>query len=327
MGAYNAINKFTPPKKPLRAAPRRVAAIANYDELLQALYEKNGSKPQASELRDALKDKGVKFRLTDVFNATNKFTPRKKPLRAAPRRVAATNNYDEVLQALFEKNWSKPSPRELIAALALEGVEINVQQATPAVRRFTPVKTLVNRPHEPTHPSIRALGLKLQQNKARHHQRRRMPAASTGNYVKRMQEKLMQERAEILARHPEYATWKEYLAKEQAKADKLQGQYRQRRRMPDRRMPGLSNNIKAIQEKLMQERATILARHPEYATWAEYKVKEQAKADKLQGQYRQRRRMPAASTHPRIEALQMKLMQERAEILARHPEYDTWAKY
>merc|ERR1711964_668365 len=50
-------------------------------------------------------------------------------------------------------------------------------------------------------------------------------------------------------------------------------------------------------------------------------------ADKLQGQYRQRRRMPAASTHPRIEALQMKLMQERAEILARHPEYDTWAEY
>merc|ERR1711964_420277 len=346
---------------------------------------------------------GVKLGMLEAYNAINKFTPPKNPLRAAPRRVAATNNYDEVLQALFEKNWSKPSPRELIAALALEGVEINVQQATPAVRRFTPVKTLVNRPHEPTHPSIRALGLKLQQNKARHHQRRRMPAASTGNYVKRMQEKLMQKRAAILARtyggqleasrnaprrtppastsdyvkrmqdkimqerarpgygqyhqrrrmpaastdnyvkqmqdkimqkraailakHPEYDTWAEYKVKEQAKADKLKGQYHGRRRMPDRRMPGLSNNIKAIQEKLMQERAEILARHPEYATWAEYKVKEQAKADKLQGQYRQRRRMPAASTHPRIEALQMKLMQERAEILARHPEYDTWAEY
>merc|ERR1712096_472474 len=139
-------------------------------------------------------------------------------------------------------------------------------------------------------------------------QRRRMPAASTHPRIEALQMKLMQERAEILARHPEYDTWAEYKVKEQAKVD---GQYR----------------IKAIQKKLMQERAEILARHPEHDTWAEYKVKEQAKADKLQGQYRQRRRMPAASTHPRIEALQMKLMQERAEILARHPEYDTWAEY
>merc|ERR1712096_340049 len=254
MGAYNAINKFTPPKKPLRAAPRRVAATANYDELLQALYEKNGSKPQASELRDALKDKGVKFRLTDVFNATNKFTPRKKPLRAAPRRVAATNNYDEVLQALFEKNWSKPSPRELIAALALEGIEINVQQATPAVRRFTPVKTLVNRPHEPTHPSIRALGLKLQQNKARHHQRRRMPAASTGNYVKRMQEKLMQKRAADRAR---------------TYGGQLEASRNAPRRTPS---PQTSSAIKAIQMKLQQARAAILAKYPEYETWAEYEA-------------------------------------------------------
>merc|ERR1712096_182608 len=161
-------------------------------------------------------------------------------------------------------------------------------------------------------------------------QRRRMPdrrMPGLSNNIKRMQDKIMQKRAAILAKHPEYDTWAEYKVKEQAKADKLKGQYHGRRRMPDRRMPGLSNNIKAIQEKLMQERAEILARHPEYATWAEYKVKEQAKADKLQGQYRQRRRMPAASTHPRIEALQMKLMQERAEILARHPEYDTWAEY
>merc|ERR1711900_49633 len=187
-------------------------------------------------------------------------------------------------------------------------------------------------PPASTSDYVKRMQEKIMQERARpgygqYHQRRRMPAASTDNYVKRMQDKIMQKRAEILARHPEYATWKEYLAKEQAKADKLQGQYRQRRRMPDRRMPGLSNNIKAIQEKLMQERAEILARHPEYATWAEYKVKEQAKADKLQGQYRQRRRMPAVSTHPRIEALQMKLMQEIAEILARHPEYDTWAEY
>merc|ERR1712096_325437 len=128
-----------------------------------------------------------------------------------------------------------------------------------------------------------------------------------------IQKKLMQARAEILARHPEYATWKEYLAKEQAKADKLQGQYRQRRRMPDRRMPGLSNNIKAIQEKLMQERATILAKHPEYDTWAEYKVKEQAKADKLKGQYHGRRGMPAAS----IMEKQRKIMEQRAATRAR----------
>merc|ERR1712096_455197 len=130
-----------------------------------------------------------------------------------------------------------------------------------------------------------------------------------GQYrIKAIQKKLMQARAEILARHPEYATWKEYLAKEQAKADKLQGQYRQRRRMP-----GLSNNIKAIQEKLMQERATILAKHPEYDTWAEYKVKEQAKADKLKGQYHGRRRMPAAS----IMEKQRKIMEQRAATRAR----------
>merc|ERR1711900_124398 len=108
----------------------------------------------------------------------------------------------------------------------------------------------------PTHPSIRALGLKIQEEKARpgygqYHQRRRMPAASTGDYVKRMQEKLMQKRAAILAKHPEYDTWAEYKVKEQAKAD---GQYR----------------IKAIQKKLMQERAAILAKYPEYETWAEY---------------------------------------------------------
>merc|ERR1711900_151106 len=108
-----------------------------------------------------------------------------------------------------------------------------------------------------------------------------------------------------------YDTWAYYKVKEQAKADKLKGQYHGRRRMPDRRMPGLSNNIKAIQEKLMQERAEILARHPEYDTWAEYKVKEQAKAD---GQYR-------------IKAIQKKLMQERAAILAKYPEYETWAEY
>merc|ERR1712202_18033 len=129
---------------------------------------------------------------------------------------------------------------------------------------------------------------KIMQERARpgygqYRQRRRMPAASTDNYVKRMQDKIMQKRAAILAKHPEYDTWAEYKVKEQAKADKLKGQYHGRRRMPARRMPGLSNNIKAIQEKLMQERAEILARHPEYATWAEYKVKEQAKVD---GQYR-----------------------------------------
>merc|ERR1712096_521807 len=100
-----------------------------------------------------------------------------------------------------------------------------------------------------------------------------MPAASTHPRIEALQMKLMQERAEILARHPEYDTWAEYKVKEQAKVD---GQYR----------------IKAIQKKLMQERAAILAKHPEYDTWAEYKVKEQAKADKLKGQYRQRRRMP-----------------------------------
>merc|ERR1711964_238011 len=286
---------------------------------------------------------GVKLGMLEAYNAINKFTPPKNPLRAAPRRVAATNNYDEVLQALFEKNWSKPSPRELIAALALEGVEINVQQATPAVRRFTPVKTLVNRPHEPTHPSIRALGLKLQQNKARHHQRRRMPAASTGNYVKRMQDKIMQKRAATHARtyggqleanrnaprRTPPASTSDYVKRMQDKimqerARPGYGQYHQRRRMP---AASTDNYVKRMQDKIMQKRAAILAKHPEYATWAEYKVKEQAKADKLQGQSRQRRRMPAASTHPRIEALQMKLMQERAEILARHPEYDTWAEY
>merc|ERR1711964_9297 len=107
--------------------------------------------------------------------------------------------------------------------------------------------------------------------------------------------------------------------------------------------PQTSPRIKALQKQIMQERAEILARHPEYDTWAEYKVKEQAKADKLQGQYRQRRRMPAASIHPRIRALQMKIMQERsairikalqkkiqkerAAILAKYPEYETWAEY
>merc|ERR1711964_963920 len=228
-----------------------------------------------------------------------------------------------------------------------------------------------------THPRIEALQMKLMQERAeilaRHPEydtwaeyKVKEQAKVDGQYrIKAIQKKLMQARAEILARHPEYATWKEYLAKEQAKADKLQGQYRQRRRMPDRRMPGLSNNIKAIQEKLMQERATILAKHPEYDTWAEYKVKEQAKADKLKGQYHGRRRMPAASimekqrkimeqraanrartyggqleasrnaprrtpspqTSSAIKAIQMKLQQERAAILAKYPEYETWAEY
>merc|ERR1712096_194059 len=174
-----------------------------------------------------------------------------------------------------------------------------------------------------THPRIEALQMKLMQERAEilasHPEydtwaeyKVKEQAKVDGQYrIKAIQKKLMQARAEILARHPEYATWKEYLVKEQAKADKLQGQYRQRRRMPDRRMPGLINNIKAIQEKLMQERATILAKHPEYDTWAEYKVKEQAKVD---GQYR-------------IKAIQKKLMQERAEILAKYPEYETWAEY
>merc|ERR1712096_326818 len=161
-----------------------------------------------------------------------------------------------------------------------------------------------------------------------------------------LQMKLMQERAEILASHPEYDTWAEYKVKEQAKVD---GQYR----------------IKAIQKKLMQARAEILARHPEYATWKEYLAKEQAKADKLKGQYHGRRRMPAASimekqrkimeqraatrartyggqleasrnaprrtpspqTSSAIKALQMKLQQEKAAILAKYPEYETWAEY
>merc|ERR1712096_507855 len=103
-------------------------------------------------------------------------------------------------------------------------------------------------------------------------------------------------------------TWAEYKVKEQAKADKLKGQYRQRRRML---AASTHPRIEALQMKLMQERAEILASHPEYDTWAEYKVKEQAKVD---GQYR-------------IKAIQKKLMQARAEILARHPEYATWKEY
>merc|ERR1711964_322970 len=273
------------------------------DRVLQALYEKNGSKPSAFELKKALALEGVTLGHIKACSATLRFTPREKPLRKpspqtssrikalqkniqkenaerlartyggqleasrnAPRRTPPRaikfNNYDEVLQALYEKNWSpkygwpRLQPKDLMAALAPKGVKINVIEATHAVRRFTPVKTLLNRPHQPTHPSIRALGLKLQEEKARpgygqYHQRRRMPAASTDNYVKRMQDKIMQKRAEILARHPEYATWKEYLAKEQAKADKLQGQYRQRRRMPDRRTPSpqTSSAINAIHMK------------------------------------------------------------------------------
>merc|ERR1711964_214839 len=144
-------------------------------------------------------------------------------------------------------------------------------------------------------------------------QRRRMPAASTHPRIEALQMKLMQERAEILARHPEYDTWAEYKVKEQAKVD---GQYR----------------IKAIQKKLMQERAAILIKYPEYATWKEYLAKEQAKADKLQGQYRQRRRMPdrrtpSPQTSSAINAIHMKLQQEKAAILAKYPEYETWAEY
>merc|ERR1711900_104239 len=225
-------------------------------------------------------------------------------------------------------------------------------------------------PPASTSDYVKRMQDKIMQERARpgygqYHQRRRMPAASTDNYVKRMQDKIMQKRAAILAKHPEYDTWAEYKVKEQAKADKLKGQYHGRRRMPDRRMPGLSNNIKAIQEKLMQKRATILAKHPEYDTWAEYKVKEQARADKLKGQYHGRRRMPAASimekqrkimeqraatrartyggqleasrnaprrtpspqTSSAINAIHMKLQQEKAAILAKYPEYETWAEY
>merc|ERR1711964_948427 len=140
---------------------------------------------------------------------------------------------DRVLQTLYETKGSMPQPRELITALACEGVEINVIQATHAVRKFTPCK-----------------------------KRRRMPAASTGNHIKAMQEKIMQERAAILAKHPEYRTWAEYMASK-----------KRRRMLPGpKKMPAVSidNHIKAMQEKIMQERAAILAKHPEYNTWAEY---------------------------------------------------------
>merc|ERR1711964_295307 len=156
----------------------------------------------------------------------------------------------------------------------------------------------------PTHPSIRALGLKLQEEKARpgygqYHQRRRMPAASTSDYVKAMQEKIMDKKAASFART--YGGQLEASSKKPLRTS----------------FPQISPRIKALQKQIMDKKAEILARHPEYDTWAEYKVKEQAKADKLQGQYRQRRRMPAASIHPRIRALQMKLQQERAATRAR----------
>merc|ERR1712202_71014 len=177
---------------------------------------------------------------------------RNAPRRTPPRAIKF-NNYDEVLQALYEKNWSpskgwpKLQPKDLMAALALKGVKINVIQATHAVRRFTPVKTLLNRPHQPTHPSIRALGLKLQEEKARpgygqYHQRRRMPAASTGDYVKRMQEKLMQKRAADRAR---------------TYGGQLEASRNAPRRTPS---PQTSPAIKAIQMKLQRARAADRAR-------------------------------------------------------------------
>merc|ERR1712096_487171 len=64
---------------------------------------------------------------------------------------------------------------------------------------------------------------------------RRTPPASTSDYVKRMQDKIMQERA-----RPWY------------------GQYHQRRRMPA--APQISSRIKALGLKLQQERAADRAR-------------------------------------------------------------------
>merc|ERR1712096_523668 len=140
---------------------RRGAADGQVDRLLQTLYEETGSKPSMHRLIDALKEEGVKLGMHQAFRAVNKFKPARAQKARPSRPQPIPPRAMEVLQELFEKNWSKAQPSELRAALAREGIEISVHQATQAVRRFTPVKTLANRPHEPTHPSIRALGLKI----------------------------------------------------------------------------------------------------------------------------------------------------------------------
>merc|ERR1711964_688744 len=118
---------------------------------------------------------------------------------------------------------------------------------------------------------------------------RRTPPASTSDYVKRMQDKKMQERA-----RPGY------------------GQYHQRRRMPA--APQISSRIKALGLKLQQERA----KHGEgrEAVYREFEASRNAP-----------RRTPSPQTSPAIKAIQMKLQQERAAILAKYPEYKTWAEY
>merc|ERR1711964_955260 len=162
---------------------RRGAADGQVDRLLQTLYEETGSKPSMHRLIDALKEEGVKLGMGQAFNAVNKFKPARaqkaRPSRRQTQPIPRAK-LTEVLQALYEKNESMPQAGELIHALKAvdEGLEINIIEATKVVNRFTP-KPLP------------------------------MPPISTGNN-NAIKEEIMYQRAEILAEHPEYDTWKEY---------------------------------------------------------------------------------------------------------------------
>merc|ERR1712202_18116 len=114
-------------------------------------------------------------------------------------------------------------------------------------------------------------------------------------YVKRMQDKIMQKRAAILAKHPEYGTWAEYKVKEQAKADNLKEQYHGRRRMP-------AASIMEKQRKIMEQRAADRAR---------------TYGGQLEASRNAPRRTPSPQTSSAIKALQMKLQEKRAATRAR----------
>merc|ERR1711964_810249 len=112
-----------------------------------------------------------------------------------------------------------------------------------------------------------ALQMKLQQKRAATRARtyggqleasrnapRRTPSPQTSSAIKALQMKLQQKRAATRAR---------------TYGGQLEASRKAPRRTPS---PQTSSAINAIHMKLQQEKAAILAKYPEYETWAEYQA-------------------------------------------------------